>query len=73
MTTYKSMFLHCAETKDRDLVLTFSSEEPVLTAKGWEVLDHSPGAVDLGRLKKNATLLVNHDPEKQTGPSFLKV
>lgn len=66
-TFYRSMFMERGEGKDRDLVLSFSSEEPVMRRNGFEILDHSPGAVDLSRLKKGAALLVNHDPEKLAG------
>lgn len=52
---------------DRTVVLTYSSEEPVLRWFGWEVLSHKRGAQNLKRLNAGAPLLDNHDPDKRLG------
>ena len=44
--------------------LSFSSEEPYLRSFGYEILSHSPDAVDLSRLKEIGVLLYNHDKDK---------
>jgi phage head maturation protease len=49
------------------IVVSFSSEEPVLRSYGWEVLDHSPGSIDFSRLKAAAPLLMDHDTTSQIG------
>ncbi len=51
----------------RTVELAFSSEEPY--DRGWmiEILDHSPGAVDLTRLKSAGPLLLNHERDDQIG------
>lgn len=48
------------EGNERKFILSFSSEEPY--DRGWciEILDHSPGAVDLKRLEEIGVLLFNH-------------
>lgn len=51
----------------RTVSLAFSSEQPVERWFGDEVLDHSPGAVDLGRLNDGGALLVDHNPRDQVG------
>ncbi|WP_072748435.1 phage major capsid protein [Oceanicella actignis] len=54
----------------RRVTLSFSSEEPVLRAFGWEVLGHDAGEVDLGRIGSgSAPLLMDHraDLEHQVG------
>lgn len=52
-------------------VLTFeaslSSEQPVMRWFGEEVLDHSPGAVDLSRAADGLPLLINHDQNQLVG------
>lgn len=47
--------------------LSFSSEEPYLRSFGYEILSHSPDAVDLSRLKEIGVLLYNHDKDKVCG------
>jgi HK97 family phage major capsid protein/HK97 family phage prohead protease len=47
--------------------LAFSSEAPVDRWYGREILDHSPGAMRLGRLRDGAPLLLQHDPDRQIG------
>lgn len=51
----------------RTVELAFSSEEPVERWWGIEILEHSAVAVDLGRLRDGAALLVNHDFNQQIG------
>lgn len=53
--------------KARTVELSFSSEAPVERWFGTEVLDHSPGAVDLSRLNGSGALLVDHDTADQVG------
>jgi len=53
----------------REATISFSSE--TLEVKRWwglEVLDHSPGAVDLSRLKRIGSHLFNHNPNQIIGP-----
>ena len=47
--------------------LALSSEEPYERWFGFEILDHSPGAVRLDRLNNGAPFLANHDSEKHIG------
>jgi len=51
----------------REIELSFSSETPVQRFGQFEILDHSPGSVDLTRLNSGAAVLLNHDPDKQIG------
>lgn len=51
----------------RKLTLSFSSETPYRRFFGMEILDHSEGAVDLGRLNGSGVLLFNHDVDKVLG------
>lgn len=55
------------EGNERKFTLSFSSEEPY--DRGWciEVLDHSPGAVDLTRLNSIGVLLFNHKRDAVLG------
>lgn len=53
--------------EQRTVELAFSSEAEVPQWFGIEILDHSPGAVDMARLADNAALLVNHDWDDQVG------
>lgn len=55
------------DDKTRTVELAFSSEAPVARWFGNEILDHSPGAVRLGRLNNGGALLLDHDPGKQIG------
>jgi hypothetical protein len=53
----------------REAELSFSSETAEVNRWwGIEVLDHSPRAVDLSRLKKTGSHLFNHNPDKIIGP-----
>lgn len=53
--------------KDGGVELSFSSTEPYLRYYGYEVLDHSEGAVDLTRLNEIGVLLFNHDTNRVIG------
>lgn len=49
------------EGNERKFILSFSSEEPYRRWFGVEILDHSPGAVDLTRLNEIGCVLFNHN------------
>jgi HK97 family phage major capsid protein len=51
----------------RTVELSFSSEAEVERWFGVEILDHSAGAIRLGRMRNGAALLVNHDRGDQVG------
>lgn len=55
------------EGNERKFILSFSSEEPY--DRGWcvEILDHSPGAVNLTRLNEIGVLLFNHKRDEVLG------
>jgi len=53
--------------EDRTIELAFSSEEPYDRWFGTEILDHTSGAVDMGRLENKAPLLADHNPTDQIG------
>ena len=55
------------EGNERKFLLTFSSEKPVERWFGLEILDHSPGAVDLTRLNDLGCLLFNHNRDRVVG------
>ena len=55
------------EGNERSFELSFSSEEPYKRFFGIEILDHSPGAVDLTRLNEIGVLLFNHDRDEVLG------
>lgn len=55
------------DTDNRTIELSFSSESPVERSFGNEVLDHSPGSVDLSRINSGAPLLLEHDRSQQIG------
>jgi len=52
---------------DRTVELSFASESPVDRWYGREILDMSPGSVDLARMNGGAALLINHDWDRQVG------
>jgi len=56
-----------AEAEGRKRILSFSSEAPYRRYFGLEILDHSDGAVDLGRLNGSGVLLFNHDVDQVLG------
>jgi HK97 family phage major capsid protein len=47
--------------------ISISSEYPVRRWFGTEILDHSPGAVDLSRAKRGMTFLDSHDAQSIVG------
>ncbi len=51
----------------RTVPLAFSSETPVERWFGLEILDHSPGAVDLSRLNDGGAFLMDHNSRDQIG------
>jgi hypothetical protein len=53
--------------KDRTVQIALSSELPVDRGYFNEVLDHSPGSVDLSRLNNAHPVLVNHNLDDQVG------
>lgn len=52
---------------DNDYEISLSSEFPVDRWFGNEVLDHSPGSVDMSRAAEGLPLLVDHDTGDQVG------
>ena len=54
------------DEKARTIDLSFSSEEPCKQGGQYEILDHSPDAVDLSRLV-GGPLLLEHDPKSLIG------
>ena len=52
---------------ERRFELSFSSEEPYGRWYGTEILDHSDGCVDLGRLQTIGVLLFNHKTDRVIG------
>ncbi len=55
------------EGNERKFTLSFSSEEPYVRWFGLEILDHSPGAVDLQRINQIGCLLFNHNRDAVIG------
>ena len=55
------------DIENRSVWVAFSSETPVERWYGNEVLDHSPGSVDLEFFRSGAPVLKDHDPTKQIG------
>lgn len=51
--------------EQRTVDLSFSSETPVRRSFGWEILDHSPESVRMGRLNSGAPALWHHNGERQ--------
>ncbi len=52
---------------ERSVLLSFSSEEPILRGDHYEILSHDLGAVDLSQLQSGAPLLVNHSRRRRVG------
>lgn len=52
---------------ERKFILSFSSEEPYERWWGTEILDHSEGCVDLGRIKEIGCVLFNHKRDDVIG------
>ncbi len=51
----------------RTVEIAFSSEEPVARWWGSEILDHTPGACRLDRVKQGGALLMDHEWTDQVG------
>lgn len=51
----------------RTVEVAFSSEDPYLRFFGYEILDHSPDSVRLGRLQDGGAVLVDHDTRDHVG------
>lgn len=58
------------EGNERKFILSFSSEEPYKRFWGTEILDHTPGAVDLSRLNEIGVVLYNHDRDRVVGKIY---
>ena len=68
---YRSIELDRAKVNqdERSIDVSFSSEEPVERYwMGKEILLHGDGNVDLSRLKKMGSALLNHNPDVIVGP-----
>jgi HK97 family phage major capsid protein len=69
-TVYRSTKINdrgLADKDSRSIEIAFSSETACERSFGNEILDHSPGSVDLTRLNNSHPLLLNHDTDKQIG------
>ena len=69
---YRDFKIDSEDTNTKTIEMSVSSESPVNRnwngVQGREVLDHSPGSVDLSRFENGAgALLLDHDPEKLIG------
>ena len=56
-----------ADGVEHRVELSVSSELPVERGTAFEILDHSPGNVDLTRFQAGAPFLENHNPDSQIG------
>lgn len=63
----RQMTVVSIDENERTVELAFSSEAEVEQWFGIEILDHSPGAVDMSRLNDGAPLLVDHNWRDQAG------
>ena len=61
------MSIRAVEGEDRTFELSFSSEEAYTRWWGVEILDHTPGCVDLERINSIGCLLYNHNRDKVLG------
>ncbi|RYH04609.1 phage major capsid protein [Salipiger sp. IMCC34102] len=64
---HRTVAVRNVDEEARTVEVAFSSEEPVERWFGFEVLDHSAQAVDLGRLRDGAAVLWNHNHDVQIG------
>lgn len=55
------------DEEKRTIELSFSSENPIERYYGFEILDHSPEAIRMDRIKQNAPFLLDHDRTQQIG------
>jgi len=62
-----SLTKDCIDIENRTVDVAFSSETPVERWFGFEILDHSSGAVDLSRLNSGGAVLVDHNTRDQVG------
>jgi HK97 family phage prohead protease len=65
--TFQGLSIRAVEGEERTFELSFSSEEPYSRWWGVEVLDHTPGCVDLERINSIGCLLYNHNRDKVLG------
>jgi HK97 family phage major capsid protein len=67
--SYRSFSIERAaiDEEARTIALSFSSEEPVERWFGHEILDHKTKSVNLGRLKRGGSMLIDHDTTKLVG------
>jgi HK97 family phage major capsid protein len=68
-TEYRSSILDSPmiDSEKRTVELSFSSEAPVERAFGYEILDHAPSSIRLGRLQPKGPVLVDHNPSDPVG------
>lgn len=59
-----SFHYKAADDNERQVQLSFSSEEPYERWYGTEILSHKDGAVDLSRLNEIGCVLFNHDRDQ---------
>lgn len=65
---YRAATLEGINEDERTVSLAFSSDTPIERFYGYEILDHSPGAVVMDRLDDaSAALLLEHDRKLQIG------
>ena len=68
-TEYRSTALESPviDIDQRTVELSFSSETPVERSFGYEILEHAPHSIRLGRLQPKGPVLVDHDPADPVG------
>ncbi len=64
---FRTASIGAVKDDERTVELSFSSTAPYERYWGIEILDHSPGAIDMGRLESDAPLLFNHDRDVVIG------
>ncbi|MEI8598911.1 hypothetical protein P4S64_18925 [Vibrio sp. M60_M31a] len=64
---YRNYTVESVDEESRTVELAFSSEYSVERWFGYEVLDHSSGAVRMERFEAGASALVNHDWDDLVG------
>ena len=64
---YREYQIRQFDEEKRTLELSFSSEAPVERYFGTEILDHTPGAMRMDRMKTGAPFLLDHDRTQQIG------
>lgn len=64
---FREYHIRQVDEEKRTIELSFSSDEPAERWFGWEILDHSPGAMRMERLERNAPFLLDHDRTQQIG------